>query len=355
MPGQLFVNEFKVKVAGSLLPDDIGDNIQESIVDQSLNMPDMCVVKIWDHDLEILDDTLFDLGKTLEVAFSTEGGSGGTPVTLFKGEITAIEPEFGDGNESLLVIRGYDKSWRGYRETTSLAMKDQKDSDVARQVAGNIGLSPQVDSTSEVFKQLFQDNQSDLEYLHERANRIGHKVTAKDGKLYFKKAETNLSTGPTLKWGENLVSFQPRLTAAEQVSSVTVQGWDPQKKKPIQGEAKSSTTAPSIGYGKNGTQAASTFGAADLLVTDIPVQSVADANAVAKGHLDRINGNFIQAEGEAFISPDIEAGSSVTIENVGTKFGGKYHVTSVRHVYNSEGLRSYFTVQGNSTGTLLSC
>lgn len=343
------VDEVKVKVNGSLLPSEMRDNLLECTVEQSMNMPDMCVFKIHDDELKFTDDSLFALGKPLEVEFSAQEGSS---VPLFRGEITAIEPEFGDDFQTLFVVRGYSKSWRGYRNTTRKTMLDQKDSDVASQVAGSMGLSPQVDATTEVFKQLFQDNQSDLEYLQERAYRIGHKVFTKDGNLHFKKADAKIGSEPTLDWGSNLVSFYPRLTGAEQVSKVKVQGWDAKKKEAIVGEATSSTTHPSINVGGSGAAVTKkAFSEAELLVTDIPVQSVADANKVAQGQLDHINGKFVQAEGVAETVPTIAAGAPVKIQKVGDKFSGTYLVTSVSHVYNKEGLRSYFSVKGNSTGT----
>ena len=55
----------------------------------------------------------------------------------------------------------------------------------------------------------------------------------------------------------------------------------------------------------------------------------------------------LQAEGVALGNPNLKPGVKVQISKVGTKFSGKYVVTTARHVYSpKEGYLTYFTVQG---------
>jgi uncharacterized protein len=107
--------------------------------------------------------------------------------TLIKGEITALEPVFGEGMVAELVVRGFDKSHRLYRETKSRAFLNKKDSDLAQEIAQAVGLSVQVDATSTVYDHIYQHNQSDLAFLMQRAWRIGYECFVEDGQLYFRK------------------------------------------------------------------------------------------------------------------------------------------------------------------------
>jgi uncharacterized protein involved in type VI secretion and phage assembly len=58
------------------------------------------------------------------------------------------------------------------------------------------------------------------------------------------------------------------------------------------------------------------------------------------------------AEGEALRRPDIRAAGKVKLEALGDRFSGSYLVTSARHVYSAEGLKTTFEVRGSRSGLL---
>ncbi|MGB4868916.1 MAG: hypothetical protein WBP47_02670, partial [Candidatus Promineifilaceae bacterium] len=72
----------------------------------------------------------------------------GNSFKLITGEITALEPRFEEGMVAELLVRGYDKSHRLYRETKSRAFLNKKDSDLAADIAQAAGLQADVESTS---------------------------------------------------------------------------------------------------------------------------------------------------------------------------------------------------------------
>src|SRR5262249_8534973 len=161
--------------------------------------------------------------------------------------------------------------------------------------AGEAGLSPTVDSTTEVYKHVFQDDQTDFAFLHERARRIGYEVYVDDKTLYFQKPTASRGD-VTLEWGVSLRSFRPRRTLAKQADKVTVKGWDPVTKDAITGEASSSSQSPVIGEGKWGGQAAqSAFSASEHIVVRRAVFSQAEANTIAQAILDEINAGYVEA------------------------------------------------------------
>ena len=338
----------KIKVTGTVLADEEQNLVIETIVDQHTHLPHMFTIRMYDPGMALLDSKKFDLTKEIEIIGTTEAG---TEITLIKGEITALEPEFQEGGVFELVIRGYDKAHRLFRESKSQAFLNIKDSDLARQFAGNAGLSAQVDATSTVYDHLYQDNQSDLSFLMQRAWRIGYECFVDDGKLYFRKPPSS-GTTVTLSWGKDLVSFYPSMTLAEQVDSVEVKGWDPKTLKAILGEAKNGTLYPQNGDSKNGAKWAGSFGRGKHTLIDIPVVSQAEANKIAAARLDELSGAFVSAEGSAIRRPDIKAGQFVQLDELGNRMSGKYMVTSATHIFTYEGLRTKFTVSGTRTGSL---
>ncbi len=344
-PNEL-ASQVKIKVDGSDIQQNVMDTLASLTVDQHSHLPGMFLLRFLDPVLELLNNGPFDLTKEVEVLAQKADG---TPVSLIKGEITALEPQYGEGMIAELLIRGYDKSHRLYRESKSKAFLNIKDSDLAGQIAGNAGLSSQIDATTTVYDHLYQHNQTDLEFLMQRAWRIGYESFVADGKLYFRKPPAG-SASFTLTWGDNLLSFRIRASLAEQVDEVIVKGWDPSSMQPIVGRSSSGQLYPQIGDSKDGAQWANSFGQGKVVIVNQPVVSQPEADALAAARLDEISGAFIEAEGVAYRSPEIKAGQWVRIEALGPRFSGSYLVTSATHLFSPEGLKTIFTVRGARTG-----
>lgn len=346
--GQL-TSQVHIKINGSELQREVVQNISEIIVDQNTHLPDMFTIRLSDPGLELLDKGPFDLTKEIAVEAETEDSK---KYPLIKGEITAMEPDFGEGMNADLILRGYDKLHRLFRETHSKAYLNVKDSDLAQQIASKLGVETSIDPTVMVYKHIFQHNQSDLSFLMQRAWRIGYECFLSEGRLYFRKPPSP-SAAITLTWGEDLHSFHPRMNLAEQVDEVSVRGWDSSNQQAIVGRAQSGGLYPKISESKDGAKWASGFGNGKKMVVDQPVVSQAEANLLAQARLDEISGAYVIAEGEAFRRPDIRAGKFVELKGLGNRLSGNYLVTSVTHIYTAEGLREVFKVSGSRSGLLL--
>jgi phage protein D len=346
---QPLASRIYMKVSGSEVQEAVINKVLQVTVDQHTHLPHMFTIRLADPDQALIDGGPFDLTKEVEIEVADPNG---TKVKLIKGEITALEPTFGEGMISECVVRGYDKSHRLYREVKSVSHLNKKDSDLANQIASSGGLGGgTVDSTSTVYEHVYQHNQSDLAFLMQRAWRIGYECFVEDGKLYFRKPPTSGAI-PELTWGQDLQTFHPRMTLAEQVSEVLVKGWDSQTMKAIVGKASSGALYPSIGESKNGADWSATFGTGKLVVVDQPVADQAEADTLAAARLNELSGSFIQAEGVALRRPDIRAGKMVKIAALGERFSGDYLVTSATHVYKADGFTTQFAVRGSRTGLL---
>lgn len=336
-----------ISVGGSPLQSADFQKVAEITVSQHTHLPGMFTIRLYDSAMKYLEGTQFNLTSEIEIKVPSDKGD----VVLIKGEITSVEPVFQEHEHVELIVRGYDKSHRLYRELKSKAFLNVKDSDIASQIASSAGLSAQAESTSTVYDHVYQHNESDLAFLMKRAWRIGYECFVDEGKLIFRKPVTS-GGGTTLTWGKELISFFPRMTLAEQVDEVQVKGWDPAKKQAIVGQAQTGNLYPSIGDSKNGAAWAKKFGKGKFIVVDQPMVSQAEANTVAKARLDELSGAFILAEGVALRSPEIKAGKVIKLAGLGTRLSGNYLVTSANHVYTAQGFRTLFTVRGARTGLL---
>jgi phage protein D/phage baseplate assembly protein gpV len=345
---QELTSQIYLTVGGAEVSKTDMQELVEVIVDQHVHLPDFFTLRLHDNELKLLDSGPFELTKEIQIQSTTTEE---TKVTLFKGEITAIEPVFKEGMNAELVVQGYDKSHRLFRNTRSKAYLNKKDSDLAKEIAQAAGLQADVEQTGTVYEHIFQHNQTDLSFLMQRAWRIGYECFVSDGKLHFRKPPSG-AAALELTWGQELLSFQPRLTLAEQVDEVIVKGWDVEKKGAITGRASKGKLYPKIQEQKDGAAWAKAFGSGKLVVVDQPVLNQAEADALAAARLDELSGAFIQAEGVAFRRPDIKAGQIIEMKAVGKRFSGKYLVTSAQHIYNASGLRTTFSVRGARSGLL---
>ncbi len=317
-------------------------------VEQSSHLPSMFMLRFLDPDLEMLDKGPFDLTKEVEIKAKK---SDGKEMVLIKGEITALDPEFREGMIADLTVRGYDRSHRLFREMKSKAYLNVKDSDLASQIAQSAGLQIQSDVTNTVYEHIFQHNQTDLGFLMQRAWRIGYECFISESKLYFRKPPQG-GEAVTLTWGADLLSFRPRMSLSEQVDEVIVKGWDINNLSVITGRANNGKLYPQIGEAKNGADWAHPLGTGKLVIVDQPVINQSEANTLAQARLDEMSGAFIEADGEAFRRPDIQAGKAVKIDGLGDRFSGTYLVTSATHVFSPVGLKTMFTLRGARTGLI---
>jgi phage protein D/phage baseplate assembly protein gpV len=355
-----FKNLFTVKIEGANVSELFYDSLQEIVVDTSLNMPGMFCIRLYDDGLTWIDSAVLDLGKQVEIGAIVDEVAGSTSnnttTVLIKGEITALEPIFSAHGPKIMVVRGYDKSHRLHHGTQTRTFLQTKDSALAQKIAGEVGLTPEVDATTITYDFILQYNQTNYEFLKGRAEQIGYKMYVSDGKLFFKKGnQLPASASVTLKFLENMVSFEPRYTTAHQVNKMKVMGWDSKAKQLISSEKQPLSALNQGGLSTTGgSKAQSSFGDATAMIVDHPVDSAEQADALANGLSSEISLGFMQAEGECFGNPLVQAGNLVRIEGIGTRFSGKYLVTSAIHTYNTSGYSTHFRISGNDPETLIS-
>lgn len=346
---QPIVSHIAIEVDGEKLSSAVLGQLLEVTVDQHVHLPSMFSIRLYDPEMKLLDGKPFNLAS--EVKISSKTGEGKI-IQLIKGEVTALEPNFDEGMIAELTVRGYDRSHRLYRERKSATYLNVKDSDIAQQIAKAAGLKAVVDATPTVYDHIYQCNESDLSFLRHRAWRIGYECFAVHDKLHFRKPVVKKKPAVELAWGDDLISLHPRVTVTEQVKETLVKGWDIQKKAVIIGRANAGRLYPKTREQKDGQAWAGEFGQSRMVIVDQPVVSQAEADIVAAARFDELSGAYIEAEGEAFRRPDIQAGEMVKIDGLGKRLSGVYLVTRATHVYSDEGLKTFFGVTGARTGLL---
>ena len=350
-PKRPLVPNFAIMVNGTALPLPASAHVANLSIMQDLDMPAMFTFQLTGSDDQKqsapwVDDTTFSIGNAVEIKL----GYGDKVDSVVKGEIVGIEPSYHASRLPDLQVRGFDRLHRLTRGRKSKTFLDQKDSDVASQIASGAGLTADVEDSAVTLKHVYQHNQTDLEFLLQRASRIGYEVAVDDTKLTFRKRANVESAVFALSQLDGLLEFRARLSSASQVTDVFVRGWSVQDKKEVVGHASASDAA-SMGGQQTGPDAVqASFGAVERLIASDPIETQAEADQVAKAQLEKLALNYITGEGRCQGRTDMRPGQVIELKDIGTRFSGSYYVTGVEHRYTKRnGYVTHFKARRNSS------
>jgi phage protein D len=212
---------------------------------------------------------------------------------------------------------------------------------------------------------LVVNNQYPIVFLLERARRIGYELTikkmppggARTGDVEFGWGPTSAVTRATykLEWGKSLLSAQPTLRVAGQVSKVTVRGWSPGSKQPISEFA----TRDDLKKDKAGVVDPRELdlgepALAQEISVDRPVGSKTEAKKMATEILKQRASELVIVKAKTIGLPDLRAGSKVRLLGLGDRFSGKkatpfmFLVTDTTHSFGDGGYTTEFTARMES-------
>jgi Bacteriophage probable baseplate hub protein len=326
-----------------------GDEVHDIVVEADLDQPDHAVVTLANMTTKYSETV--NEGDDVEIKLGFVGEPNG-PVTVFKGEITGIEPIYDARSPARVLIRCLNQLHRLARGKKSVAYKQVTDKDIVDKICQTYGLTAKYGDGAPrtQYQHVYQNNMTDLEFVRTRAARIGCEIFVVDKELHFQK-RADADSGVVLQFGAPgdgaLERFVPRLSTAQQVSEVRVFGWDPKDKKEIIGTA--TPQASKLGN-THGSKVADAKHSNVLLVqAEVPVTSKEEADNVAKAILNERLMSFITGDGVCRGTPELKPGIVIQIGINDKRFDGKYYVTSVRHRYihagTSGGYRTEFKVR----------
>jgi phage protein D len=350
VPADAHIEHFYLKIDGQSASRDIMNAIVSVEVDFGLQLPTMFSITLQNPGGRLLEDTVLEEGRSIEV--SAEGEEG--PVQLCTGKISAYEPEFTGGHQSL-TVRGYDLAYGLYRSKHRTTYVQMTDSDIVQRIARDVGLQADVESTQHVHEYVFQNNLTHMEFLRQRARLIGYEIFVRGDTLVFRGASSEDDATCSLTWGDDFSEFHPRLSVAEQVDEVIVRGWNPATKSEVIGRAVQGQGAPDIGERRSGAAVASeVWGAASIQISDRPVRNQSQADVIAQAVLDERTRGFVTGDGVCRGNPAITCGSRVQIEGIGSRFSGTYYVTACTHrMSKEEGYVVRFSVSSRFPGSVV--
>ncbi len=348
MPASQHVASASIKVDGQRLAPEHMDHVEKVEVRNFVGLPDMATIRMADPEGRHIASPPFFIGNQIEIRLGDLRASSPNPV--FVGEIVTFEPEFTSA-AATICVRAYDKSHRMHRNRRSATFQDMTLADVVQKVAGENGLQVgTVDSTPTVHPFLQQSMESDLDFLNRLAARENCEFGVSEGRVFLHRQSNGGGAVPTLSWRENLKSFKPRMSAAQQHDKVKVSSYDPVSRTAVVGEATQPGALPRAA--QEARDKASAFGASELLVADRIANSAEEARTIAQSTLDKLASGSFEAEGVMEGNPAVKAGGKLKLEGFGPRFDGEHQLTSVTHVYGQGDFRTRFSISGRNPRTL---
>jgi phage protein D len=344
--------EFRIEIDGREVAEEIRADLIGVRVVEDVDTTGMCAISLsgWEGvgmKVKWIDDDLFGAGKEVVVHM----GYRDQVAEVFAGEISGLEPEFNTKKPPVLTVRGYDRRHRLMKQKKTRSFLKMKDSDIARQIASDAGLTAKVDDTSVRFDSVLQHNQTNLGFLQQRAERIGFEVFVEAKTLWFRARPVTGAEALVLRLEVELLQFYPRSSTMNQVADVTVRGWDPKQKKELVGRSRAGDVRGRLGATTGPAAIDRAFQGTTALEVRSPVSSQAEADRLASGLLNEIALGHVTGDGVCIGHPDIRPGRLVKVEGIGRRFSGLYYVTATEHSYlQNRGYRTAFSVKRNATG-----
>ncbi|MBV9927290.1 MAG: phage late control D family protein [Acidobacteria bacterium] len=309
-------------------------------------------------------------------------GYGDYTRVMLTGTFTTMEPNFPAGGAPTLTVRGLNVLHQLRRKQYTFSWENMTDSKIAEDIAGlkdkdtkknrfplPIKTDPNVKEPQLTY--LAQKNQYDIDFLLTRARARGyvvfvHEETDETGKkqkqLYFGPSESVSTIFPgsaspggdqrdvtfVLEWGRSLIDFKPTLTTANQIKSVTVNGWDRKKKEKISESA--TLDDPKLNRNQDLYELLQKCDPREEVVVDEPVFTKDEAKKRALAILNDKQKEMVKATGTTVGLPDLRAGRIIQLDKLGSRFSGIYFVTETTHTIGPGGYTTKFSARRENPG-----
>jgi phage protein D len=384
--GHFYVPQFEVRIQGVGLPRDVLRDVREITYHDNVDEIDgfTMTVNNWDPTLraykyvgsetanslqgssaESVRQRLFDpCNKKVELYM----GYPGKLQLMMTGIFTTLSPSFPSSGGPTLTVGALNLLHRFRGDKHTQVFEKQTPSDIAKKFtlsnpATQTSLKVVPDSGNanlEIGKEivyLLQDNQTDLDFLLALARRNAyvlllqeaikdsHGRVTEPAKLYFGPSNgTGLRQATVeLGWGKSLMEFQPTLTTANQVKSVTVRGWNRDTKKVI--ERTASITDSDFKYNGDLKELLNVCDPQTEQVVNEPVFTEAEAKQRALSILENQFRNMVTASLTSVGVPDLRAGRNVIITGAGSRFSGNYFIIQTSHSIGANGYTTQFNAR----------
>jgi len=287
-------------------------------------------------------DDLLVLGKEIEVHV----GYVDKLRPIFYGYITAINVTFERDGSPEIQVTGMDMSFRFMRGRTVKSWANRKITDIVKDIAQSHGVTDlKVTPTDKTFTVLMRKPQNDYQFLHDLAQSINYEFFIVGKTLYFRPKNTDKTPLTTLQWGKHLMNVSIEQNLSEQVTSVSVRGWDAKQQQTV---LVTSREVDRIGTNtRTGIDLLKRIGDFEEVLY-LNVDDRQEAYNLAKAALNERALRLVTGEASCVGIPEIRAGRYIRLDGLGKNMNQIYYISKATHRIDESGYETSFTFQGNA-------
>lgn len=288
-------------------------------------------------ELAFEDEAALELGDSLAVYCGDETA----PTEIFRGTVSGLEAEFPEDGSPRIVVLAEDTLQQARMTRRTRTYDNQSIADIARGIARDLGLTPQISGYADRIGTQVQLNESDLAFLRRLLARHDGDVQVVGGELHVSPRRDVRRDALDLEHRRQLRRVTVLADLAHQVNEVTVSGWDAARGTRITERSSGARQGP--GEGRRGPELLeqSPLGHRSHHMAHLAVTSSDEARALADASFDERQRRFVTANGTAEGNPSIRAGTHVRLTGLGSRFDNTYYVTRCCHRFDRE--RGYET------------
>jgi uncharacterized protein len=354
---------FRIQVNGSRIKADISAEITEVRVVSKPDTLDTFSFTIanpmpkmrWTHTP---DADLFREGSAVKIAL----GYVDDLQDMIEGEITQISPSFPQDGIPTVAIQGNTLLHRLDGNHNTRTFQGVSDKEIVEKIAQEANLEADAEDPNVKYEYVMQPNQTDLEFLRERAKKLHFEILVQDKKLIFRRSQEQQTNSYTLIWAHTqkaiamgsktlpLSTFSLQLNASAPATGTETRSYDPATKQAFVSHAgPSDQTSPMGGTTRGGDVTSDAFKRDRKHVhVTTPFGSKSECAEHAKAAYNNKAMGLVSGTAETIGVPDLRGGQIITMLGVGRRFEGDYRIDEATHNIGSDGYKTSLTVKRNS-------
>jgi phage protein D/phage baseplate assembly protein gpV len=315
-----------VQLDGQSLSESAAATLEEVRVQRRLSQPSLCELTFYSGRDSLVAVQDISAGSTLRLIVPSTG------MSLFQGEVTAVEYAYGAAHGQTVRVRCYDQLHRLRKRQPVRVHVQVTPEELARELVADLGLSVEASESGPLLQRIIQYRQSDLDLLVETARRFGLYLVLQEDVLHLTTLE---GTGESIQLalGKTLLEARVEVNGDPACRSVLAKGWDLSRVEAHEARVNSAhvgrsvdAEAPPEKFGVDG----------ERTLADELLQDDRHAEAIAQAELDLRIQREVTLWGVAEGNPDLVPGAGVDVSGLAGHISGKYVLTSVTHQINRQ-------------------
>lgn len=321
------VGAVEVTVDGRPLGTDLARRIVSVRVATRLGTPAQCELAYATLRGTAAEHDRMPLGADIAVRLT------GQEVPLFSGEVTCLTLAHAADTGTTLRVRCYDRLHRLRKRQQLRVFTKLTAVELAKEVAGDLGLSVLAGEQGPVFERIVQHHQHDFTLLTSVAASAGLYPVAEGDKLHLVTLSGH-GEPVELELGKTLLEAEVEANLEQGCRRLTALGWNTRTAEVIEERVD----APRIGRDVElDPDPAAVEVDADLYLVDRRGSSAEEVAALAQAELDRRAQAAVTLTGVAQGDARLAAGRRITVRGLAEPLAGDYVLTEAVHTVDATG------------------